>query len=148
MNKIKIGNYILKKRKELNITQEQLSEKIGVSSKTVSKWECGKSLPDYSVVEKLCKILKITTTELLNGEDNNNNIDEQMIDMLKRIQKLEIQKTNILGILLMIMGIAIYCMSQFVGGTNFQDFISGFLLGMSIVQMLVGIFITVSTFSK
>ena len=50
MNLIKIGNYIMTKRKELTLTQEQLAEKVGVSSKTISKWECGKSLPDHHII--------------------------------------------------------------------------------------------------
>ncbi len=41
MNQIKIGNYLQLKRKEKNLTQEQLAEKLGISNKTVSKWECG-----------------------------------------------------------------------------------------------------------
>ena len=49
MNKIKIGNYIQLKRKEKKLTQEQLAEKLCVSNKTISKWECGKALPDYLI---------------------------------------------------------------------------------------------------
>ena len=79
MNQIKIGNYIQLKRKEKNMTQEQLSEKLCISNKTISKWECGKALPDYSIIEELCEVLEISTTELLSGEDNNNFNNQQMI---------------------------------------------------------------------
>ena len=51
MNQITIGNYIAVKRRKQNITQEQLAEKLGVSNKTISKWENGKCLPDYSISE-------------------------------------------------------------------------------------------------
>ena len=50
MNQQVIGKFISLKRKEKNLTQEQLAEKIGVSNKTVSKWENGKCMPDYSVI--------------------------------------------------------------------------------------------------
>ncbi|MGM9626262.1 MAG: helix-turn-helix domain-containing protein, partial [Eubacteriales bacterium] len=50
MNQLIIGKFIARKRKEKNLTQEQLAEKLGVSNKTVSKWECGKCMPDYSIV--------------------------------------------------------------------------------------------------
>ena len=83
MNLIKIGNYIMTKRKELTLTQEQLAEKVGVSSKTISKWECGKSLPDHNIIELLCNVLKITTSELINGEDNSKIDDKQNIEGLK-----------------------------------------------------------------
>ena len=60
MNLIKIGNYIMTKRKELTLTQEQLAEKVSVTSKTISKWECGKSLPDHNIIELLCNIFYIS----------------------------------------------------------------------------------------
>lgn len=50
MNQIAIGKFITKKRKEQNLTQEQLANRLGVSNKTVSKWETGKCMPDYSVI--------------------------------------------------------------------------------------------------
>lgn len=148
MNQIKIGNYISKKRKEKNITQEQLAEQLNVSNKTVSKWECGKSLPDYSVVEALCSALDISTSELFSGVDNSQLNESKMIDMLERIQKLENQKNNILGILLIILGIACFFMSQLLTGNNFKDFMSGVLIGMSIGEMLVGIIMIVISISK
>lgn len=148
MNQIKIGNYIQQKRKEKNLTQEQFAEKLGVSNKTISKWECGKALPNYLFIEKICEILEISTSELFSGEDNSNLNEKQMIEMLENIQKLESAKKTIFGVLLMILGIASYCMSQLWGGSDFKDFISGILLGMSIAEMLAGIFITASSISK
>ena len=53
MNQITIGGYIAKKRREENLTQEQLAEKLGVSNKTISKWENGKCMPDYSIIQEL-----------------------------------------------------------------------------------------------
>ena len=57
MNLIKIGKYIAGKRKSLGMTQKQLAEKIGMSDKSVSKWERGICLPDVSVYLELCEIL-------------------------------------------------------------------------------------------
>ena len=53
MNQLLVGKFINQKRKGKNLTQEQLAEKIGVSNKTISKWETGKCMPDYSVIELL-----------------------------------------------------------------------------------------------
>ena len=50
MNQITTGKFIAQKRKEKNLTQEQLAEKIGVSNKTISKWETGKCMPDYCII--------------------------------------------------------------------------------------------------
>lgn len=68
MNQTSIGKFIAQKRKEKNLTQKQLAEKLMVSNKTVSKWETGKRIPNYSVIELLCKEFDITIVELLDGE--------------------------------------------------------------------------------
>ncbi len=62
-----IGNRIAKFRKEKNMTQEDLANRLGVSSQAVSKWENDASCPDISLLPQLCKVLGITTDELLTG---------------------------------------------------------------------------------
>ena len=116
MNQIMIGRFIAMKRKEKNLTQEQLAEKLGISNKTISKWENGKCMPDYSIVKPLCQELGITITELMDGEIKENNSirifdEQQIIDMLERIQRLEKQKQSLFGIMLIIMGIAMIALS-------------------------------------
>ncbi len=69
MNPQDIGVFIATKRREQNLTQAQLAEMLGVSNKTVSKWETGKSMPDYSIVESLCNVLNISVGELLSGKE-------------------------------------------------------------------------------
>jgi transcriptional regulator with XRE-family HTH domain len=69
MDLIKIGKYIAGKRKALGMTQKQLAEKLGMSDKSVSKWERGVCLPDVSVYKELCSILGISFNEFLAGED-------------------------------------------------------------------------------
>lgn len=64
----KIGGFISQCRKEKNLTQEQLSEKLGISNRAISKWERGINLPDASIMIELCEILDITVNELLSGE--------------------------------------------------------------------------------
>lgn len=64
----KIGEFIAACRKEQNLTQKQLGEKLHVSDKAVSKWEKGRSFPDISLVEPLCESLGINVSELLSGE--------------------------------------------------------------------------------
>ena len=69
MDQIKIGKYIAGKRKAVGLTQKQLAEQLGMSDKSVSKWECGVCLPDVSVYAELCGILGISVNEFLAGED-------------------------------------------------------------------------------
>jgi len=96
MNQIAIGKFITQKRKEKNLTQEQLAEKIGVSNKTISKWETGKCMPDYCIVEILCQELNITLAELMNGEEDEKSIhtydNQNVLEMLKEMKKLKNKK--------------------------------------------------------
>ena len=69
MDQHNIGSFIAVKRREKNLTQEQLADRLGVSNKTISKWETGKCMPDYSLIEPLCKELGITLAELLDAEE-------------------------------------------------------------------------------
>ena len=146
MNQMATGKFISQKRKEKSLTQEQLAEKLGVSNKTVSKWETGKCMPDYSVVKTLCDELEITVAELMDGEKSEEKSvrtydEEQIMDLLKKTQNLEKQKELLYGILLIVMGIALQALSHTLGGSNVKDFFSGLQLGISIAEMLVGIYV-------
>ena len=153
MNQKNTGNFIAKKRKEQNLTQEQLAEKLGVSNKAVSKWETGKCMPDYSVVKDLCAELKVTISELMDGEEADEKSvrtydDEQILDLLKRTQELEKQKVTLTGIILIVMGIAVQALSYSFGGSDVKDFVSGLLLGVSIAEMLAGVFVVAKSLIK
>ena len=71
MNQQKIGKFIQESRKNKNLTQVELAEKLGVSNRTISKWENGNCLPDYSMFNILCDELDISINELLSGEKLN-----------------------------------------------------------------------------
>ena len=144
MNQTAIGSYIARKRKEQNLTQEQLAEKLGVSNKTISKWENGKCMPDYSIIQTLCEALHVTLPELMDGEDAAEDSvriydDAQILDLLRRTQELERQKGVLYGLVLVVLGIASGAMSRTTGGTEVQDFASGLLMGLSVAEMLAGI---------
>lgn len=68
MDQEKIGKFIFEMRKQKGMTQKELAEKVGISDKTISKWECGNSMPDISYLEKLCNSLDISINELLSGQ--------------------------------------------------------------------------------
>ncbi len=89
MDQKETGRFIADKRRAKNLTQEQLAQRLGVSNKTVSKWENGRNMPDYAVVEQLCKELDITIRELLEGKEWNG-LGEQDEDKYQLLQyKLE-----------------------------------------------------------
>ena len=93
MDQEKIGKFIANARKEQNLTQEQLAEKLGITYKAVSKWECGKGLPDASIMIELCEILNISVNDLLSGEriDKENyqkKLEENIIDTIDYLIKM------------------------------------------------------------
>lgn len=144
MDQTAIGSYIARKRKAQNLTQEQLAEQLGVSNKTISKWETGKCMPDYSVIQKLCDALRVTIPELMDGEDAAEDSvrvydDAQILELLRRTQELERQKGVLCGFVLIVLGIASSALSRTTGGTDVQDFLSGILMGLSVVEILAGI---------
>ena len=67
MDQVKIGKFIAEKRKENDLTQVQLAERLGITDRAVSKWETGRSLPDASIMLELCALLRITVNDLLYG---------------------------------------------------------------------------------
>ena len=89
MNQIKIGKFIAERRKNKNLTQLQLAEKLNITDRAISKWETGKGMPDSSIMIELCNELDISVNELLSGEliDMNNynrKLDENLIKLQKQ----------------------------------------------------------------
>lgn len=88
MDQIRIGEFIKAMRKEKNLTQQELADKLRVDGKTVSKWECGRGLPEVSLMMPLCEELGISVNELLSGrriedEDYRHVAEENLMEMLK-----------------------------------------------------------------
>lgn len=88
MDQIRIGRFISQERKSHNLTQMQLADALSISDKTVSKWECGKGLPDPSLMLPLCETLGFTVNELLSGErvsqvDYRTKAEENIMDLIR-----------------------------------------------------------------
>ena len=112
MDQIKIGRFIADRRKNANLTQAQLAEKLGITDKAVSKWERGISMPDSSIMLELSDILGISVNELLCGEkidmENSDKKNERLlIDMSKEIEQ---KNKTIWTSMWVIMGISIVFM--------------------------------------
>ena len=92
MDQIKIGKFIADERKRKGYTQKQLSEKLDISDKTISKWERGNGFPEVSLLLPLCNELEITVNELLSGErvsedDYRKKAEENMVNLVKEAQE-------------------------------------------------------------
>ena len=76
MDQIRIGSFLKALRKEKGLTQEQLAEQLGVSARTVSRWETGSNMPDISLLIELAEFYEVSIPEIVSGERKN----EQMTD--------------------------------------------------------------------
>lgn len=104
MNQEKIGRFIAEKRKEKELTQEQLAEYLNVSKNAVSKWERGLCLMDMSLLRPLSKILDVSINEILAGEkindkDLKSKSEENIINMTELIE-FRTMKKGIIGMCL------------------------------------------------
>lgn len=112
MEQIKIGKFIAKMRKEKNMTQKQLADALYISNKTVSKWECGKGLPEVSLMLPLCEVLQITVNDLLTGArvsevDYQKKAEKNMMDLIKKNE--ENKKQQVLSIICGVISIIAVC---------------------------------------
>ncbi len=92
MNQERIGKFIAECRKEKKMTQVELAEKLGVTDRSVSKWENGRGMPDVSLFVNLCNILEITLNEFFAGEKINkkdiiDKTDQNLIVSIKETKK-------------------------------------------------------------
>ena len=110
MDQERIGKFIASMRKEKGLTQEQLAEKLNVSGKTVSRWETGRNMPDYSILDALTRELNITVNDLIRGErivkdEIIREYDNNLVEVLKEYRRLKRGKNTILILLLILTGI-------------------------------------------
>ena len=98
MNQAITGKLIQESRKEQNLTQRELAVQLGISDKTVSKWETGNGLPEVGLMLPLCEILKISVNELLSGErlDEKNykiKAEENIMDLMNERKEAKFKLT-------------------------------------------------------
>ena len=77
MDQQKIGSFLKSLRKEKGITQEKLAEELGVSGRTVSRWETGNNMPDISVLIEISEFYDVSIPEIVDGERKSENMDDE-----------------------------------------------------------------------
>lgn len=133
MDIIKIGKFIAENRKNKNMTQEQLAEKLGVTSKTISRWENGNYMPDISLLKPISEELGVTLNDLLSGEkvekeQYQEKLEENILNTIDYTNKKISEKNNLIGLLLIIFGVvcSITAMSIFPSESSWGGFYSVF----------------------
>lgn len=144
MDQLKIGKFISLKRKEKNITQSELAEKLGMTDRAISKWENGVCLPDANNMLELCGILGITINDLFSGEvvdkmDNEKKLEENLLEMVKwkeqRDKELLLLEIFI-GVTVSLIMIACILLASLV---NMQDWLRVLLITIGIIPFAIGI---------
>ncbi|MCL2228654.1 MAG: helix-turn-helix domain-containing protein [Firmicutes bacterium] len=124
MDNKKIGAFITEKRKAKNLTQQDLAEKLCVTVQCVSKWECGKGIPDSSLMLKLGEVLGISVTELLDGAKKQVRAyggvtEEERVALKKEYNETTSAKIwfkiNLLSIFQSVFWITMFLLSTFLG---------------------------------
>ncbi len=145
MDQIKIGRLISEKRRSLNFTQRELAEKLHITDKTISKWECGNGMPEVSLMLPLCEILGISVNELLSGEcfDDGEYIDhaeENIMILIKERQ--ESKKKILLAAIAVISTILASCTIIIISGlAPLEEWVRILLIAVAIFVMICGIFV-------
>ena len=93
MNQMEIGKFIAELRKEKNMTQQELANKLNITDRAISHWENGRSMPDAGIMLELCKALDINVNELLSAkkimeEKYNERAEENLLEMRREIETL------------------------------------------------------------
>ena len=97
MDQIKIGAFLKTLRKEKNLTQEQAAEQLGVSNRTVSRWETGTNMPDISLLLEIAELYGVSIPELIDGERKSEKMNEEAKEVASRMSDYaETEKTTIL----------------------------------------------------
>lgn len=143
MDQIKIGSFIAKERKNKDYTQKQLADILGISDKTISKWERGNGFPEVSLLLPLCKELNISVNELLTGErvsedEYQKKAEENMMNLVREAQ--ESKKKILLSV--MVAGLMIAAaLPLFIISDTFvmETWLRFFLMGIGMFIIIAGI---------
>lgn len=150
MDQVKIGNYLKTVRKNKGLTQEELAEKLGVSRRSVSRWETGANLPDIDLMIELADFYDVDLRDMLTGKTEDEPVDQQLKETALMVaeygneEKLKItRRFHILfffGCLAMITFIVTFFLD--VEGKPWVDVLQGITLGVSLGMLIIGFLLT------
>ena len=150
MDQAKIGQYLKDLRKSKNLTQEELSEKLGVSRRSVSRWETGNNLPDLDLLIELADFYDVDLRDMLTGNTEDAPMDKElketalMVAEYSNEEKMKVTRRFHIMFLLGIISFAGYIVSIFLEleESPLIGFIQGITLGIAFGMLVVGFIIT------
>ena len=156
MDLVKTGAFLKELRKEKNITQEELAEKMGVARRTVSRWENGANMPDIDVLIDISDFYGVGLREILDGERKEKQMDKEMKETVLKVAEYENEgkkRTSMVVIVYLALGIISLLANLVMKFMEMPDtFLTGFLDGITVttalVAMALGIAYATGTLAK
>ena len=155
MNQEKIGKFISEKRKELNLTQRELADKLYVTDKTISRWENGNNLPDLDILIDMSDFYQVDLREILDGERKNEQMNKETEAVV--LKAVDYTNTKAEGLskrvrIILFIGVILLFIAQTIKHTplceqNTLNHISDFAEGAASGLIILGIFL-LSSFGK
>lgn len=146
MDQRKIGAFLRQLRKESSLTQKQLAEHLGVSGRTVSRWENGNNLPDLTVLIELADYYQVGLRELLNGERESEPAQQETETLTAVAEYSSEEKRRLLGrmhaLFLAGFAAALVILSAGLENTTPYQELAGFGLGFAFGMLLLGAIFT------
>lgn len=150
MDLVKIGAFLKELRKEKNITQEELADKMGVSRRTVSRWETGSNMPDMDILIDISDFYDVDLREILDGERKDLKMDNETKETVLKVAEVSneekakiVRNIHILFIIAMVF-MAILIATNFIDviDGHLRDFLTGMSMGIGFGMIVVGAVMT------
>lgn len=146
MNQQKVGQFLKKLRKEKSITQEQLAEILGVSNRSISRWENGTTMPDFDLLIQMAKYYDVEIGEILDGERKAENMDAKTEELMLKIADYNNVERNFFSkrmcamFLIALAGMAVYAGIDLLGlsGAEPYETIISIALGFVVGTLITG----------
>lgn len=149
MDQKKFGSFLRELRKEKQLTQEQLAERFGVTSRSVSRWETDSNMPDLSILVELADFYDVDIRDIIDGERKGEDMNKEEKERLQLVADyVETEKNTLLmrlrifsivGVISLIAGLTMMVISR-DNNLPVYDYLMGTLMGVAIGALLVAVF--------
>lgn len=150
MDQKKIGSFLKELRKDKGITQEQFAEKLGGSSRTISRWETGSNMPDIDILINIADYYDVEIREILDGERKSEKMNKDLEETVLKVADYSNKEREIITKrmhILFLIGVicfTVYMVLEALGmaDSGFTEAIASFALGFSFGMLFVGVIYT------
>lgn len=149
MDQKKVGSFLRELRKEKQLTQEQLAERFGVTSRSVSRWETDSNMPDLSILVELADFYDVDIRDIIDGERKGEDMNKEEKERLQLVADyaetekntllMRLRIISIVGLVSLIAGLTMMVISR-DNNLPVYDYLMGTLMGVAIGALLVAVF--------